>query len=129
MQLLYTIATKRIDFSRIAKATPEFQNFIKRLLHHDPQRRLGGGESDADELKSHPFFSGIDWNAIEDKLVPPPFKPNVEDERDTSNIDKSFLNERPVDSPVLNKLTNSQKAKAYFEKFTYSRDHDILLTT
>jgi len=65
---------------------------------------------------------------MERKEVCPSFIPEVSDEGDISNFDRSFLNERPVDSPVLNRLTNSQRAKTYFEQFTYSRD-DIILTT
>ncbi len=56
------------------------------------------------------------------------FVPDVVDEGDISNFDASFINERPVDSPVLNRLTSSQRAKTYFDQFTYSRD-DIILTT
>jgi len=52
----------------------------------------------------------------------------VEDGADISNFDRSFLNERAVDSPVVNRLTSSQRAKTYFDKFTYSRE-DFLLTT
>lgn len=107
MQLLYTIATKKIDFSRIQRSSQEFQNFIKRLLHHNPNRRLGGTEEDAEEIKRHPFFAGIDWNQIRRKQLTPPFKPEVDDDSDVSNIDRSFLNELPVESPVENPLTNS----------------------
>ena len=107
MQLLYTIATKKIDFSRIQRSSQEFQNFIKRLLHHNPNRRLGGTEEDAEEIKRHPFFAGIDWNQIRSKQITPPFKPDVDDDSDVSNIDRSFLNELPVESPVENPLTNS----------------------
>ena len=64
MQLLYTIATKKIDFSDIENSSQDFQNFVKRLLQRNPEKRLGGGESDAEELKQHPFFKGIDWNAM-----------------------------------------------------------------
>lgn len=64
MQLLYTIATKKIDFSKIENASPELQNFIRRLLHRNPNKRLGGGFEDAYELKRHPFFNGIDWDAM-----------------------------------------------------------------
>ncbi|CDW90889.1 protein kinase 2 [Stylonychia lemnae] len=127
IQLLHTIATKKIDFSRIGRASEEFQNLIKRLLHHNPNRRLGGGDQDSEELRNHPFFSGLDWEQVRNKQIEPPFSPNVEDETDVSNIDISFLNEMPIDSPNEYKLTSSQKAKVHFDKFTYQRDDDILL--
>lgn len=66
MQLLYTIATRKIDFGPIQKApsSPAFYNLLRKLLHPDPARRLGGSESDATEIKKHPFFEGINWDAL-----------------------------------------------------------------
>lgn len=87
MQLLYSIAVKNIDFSKMKHASPEFYNLVRRLLTHDPKKRIGGGDRDADELKQHPFFKGIDWNAVEDKTLTPPFKPVIQSESDLSNID------------------------------------------
>ena len=39
-----------------------------------PEIRLGHDSSD--EIKNHPFFEGVDWDDIREKLTPP-FKPNV----------------------------------------------------
>jgi serine/threonine protein kinase len=66
MQLLYTIATRRVDFEPVRKAgaSPSFQNLLKRLLHPDPAKRLGGDESDAASIKTHKFFEGLDWGAV-----------------------------------------------------------------
>lgn len=58
------IKTKIIFFSRILTSKPRIPNdisseasdFILKLLESDPQKRLGGGEGDAEELKRHPFF-------------------------------------------------------------------------
>ena len=106
-------------------------NLLRKLMHPDPHKRLGGGSadgsSDADELKNHAFFKDVDWEAVAHKAIPAPFKPIVKGERDTSNIDKQFLGERPVDSPVHNKLTFSQQEKVYFEQFTYNRENDEFL--
>ena len=38
--------------------------FILALLEKDPTKRLGSGPSDANKLKRHPFFDGIDWNKV-----------------------------------------------------------------
>eukprot|EP00347_Sterkiella_histriomuscorum_P012596 403367961 len=129
MQLLYTIATKKIDFSKIENASPELQNLIRRLLHRNPLKRLGGGLEDSKELMRHPFFNGIDWDAMNRKQVNPVFIPQTTDDNDTCNIHQQFLNERPVDSPCQNRLTESQRAKMYFDQFTYTKDCDFLMTT
>ena len=75
----------------------------------------------------HPFFIDVDWTAIAEKREKPSFRPVTKGGRDTSNIDKAFLAERPVDSPVNNQLTFSQQEKVYFEQFTYNRENDDFL--
>lgn len=46
----------------------------------NPTKRLGcvaasGGE---EAIKKHPFFyNKIDWDALERKQIPPPFKPKI----------------------------------------------------
>jgi len=35
-------------------------------------RRLGAGPGDADEIKEHPFFEGIDWDKVYRKELLPP---------------------------------------------------------
>ena len=61
------------------------------------------------------------------KQMQVPFKPAVKSAEDTSNVDKQFLGERPVDSPVHSKLTFSMQEKAYFDQFTYNREDDEFL--
>merc|ERR1719217_1377569 len=55
--------------------SPVTRSLLQSLLTGDPTRRCGGGAGDADEVKSHPFFSGIEWMAIQQRRVMPPFKP------------------------------------------------------
>jgi protein-serine/threonine kinase len=53
------------------------KNLIVKLLHRNPNRRLGSGILDANEIKTHPFFAGIDFNKILYKqFLPPKFKNN-----------------------------------------------------
>lgn len=129
MQLLYTIATRKIDYEPVqaGKASPALYNLLRKLLHPDPLKRLGGSEADAEDIKKHLFFTGLDWDALAKLQVKAPFKPKVKGTEDTSNIDKQFLGERPVDSPVNQKLTFSMQEKAYFDQFTYNRDDDEFL--
>ena len=69
-------------------ASAALYNLLRKLLHPDPSKRLGGSEADAEDIKKHVFFSGIDWEALLDKQIQPTFKPNVKNDRDVSNIDK-----------------------------------------
>lgn len=52
-------------------------DFISKLLVKDPRKRLGGGEDDAKELKSHAFFKNLDWTKLARKEIPAPFRPII----------------------------------------------------
>ncbi|KAA1466307.1 kinase-like protein [Dentipellis sp. KUC8613] len=65
------------------------KQFVKGLLNRNPKHRLGA-QRDAEELKDHPFFKCIDWQALALKQVPPPFKPVVESDESTANFDPEF---------------------------------------
>ncbi|XP_059485343.1 ribosomal protein S6 kinase alpha-5-like isoform X2 [Neocloeon triangulifer] len=81
--------------------SPATANFISRLLVKDPRKRLGGGPSDADELKQHPFFEGMDWELLSKKAIPAPFIPKLTNELDTSNFSEEFTKMTPTDSPAV----------------------------
>lgn len=82
-------------------------DFIKKLLVKDPRKRLGGGETDALELKKHIFFETLDWDLLSEKKIPAPFKPVIRHELDVSNFSEEFTelsptcqSPRPHDQPV-----------------------------
>lgn len=52
-------------------------NYLIQLLTRDPLRRLGSGETDAVEIKSHAFFKDTNWDDIMNKRVPSPFFPSI----------------------------------------------------
>lgn len=35
-------------------------------------KRLGAGQRDAEEIKEHPFFEGIDWEKVYRRQLKPP---------------------------------------------------------
>lgn len=59
--------------------TPEAKHLIKGLLEMDPERRLGS--NGAEEIKSHPYFDGINWDKLWEGEGS--FKPTVEDPENT----------------------------------------------
>ncbi|KAB8291096.1 hypothetical protein EYC80_009784 [Monilinia laxa] len=89
-QMYKNIAFGKVRFPRDTLTT-EGRNFVKGLLNRNPKHRLGATD-DAEELKRHPFFSDIDWDALTKKLITPPFKPKLKSETDTSNFDPEFTN-------------------------------------
>lgn len=72
--------------------------FLQALFVKDPQKRLGSGPNGVKEIKSHPFFKNIDWDAILKKKIKPPFVPKISSEWDTKYIDIEFTNCTPTDS-------------------------------
>lgn len=55
--------------------TPHAASLLRGLLEKDPAKRLGSGPGGASEVMAHPFFAGVDWVAIKNKQLRPPFKP------------------------------------------------------
>ncbi|KAJ3099233.1 hypothetical protein HDU96_010768 [Phlyctochytrium bullatum] len=66
--------------------SPECHDFILRLLDRDPHRRLGCGPAGAEEVFAHPWFSGLDWTAVEAKSLRPVFVPD----KDRPNFDATY---------------------------------------
>lgn len=53
----------------------EVKDILTKLLDRDPVRRLGN--NGPDEIRNHPFFSSIDWERLQRKQIPAPFRPSV----------------------------------------------------
>lgn len=103
--------------------TIEAQDLLKKLLEKDPKNRIGcrdethGG---VNELKAHPFFRTIDFDAFLLKQVEPPFKPECESESDVQNVANEFLDEMPQETPLEdNAFTKMASEDGDFDNFTY----------
>lgn len=89
-QMYKNIAFGKVRFPKEV-LSPEGRSFVKGLLNRNPKHRLGA-QGDARELKAHPFFNDVDWELLRQKKIPPPFKPHLSSETDTSNFDPEFTN-------------------------------------
>uniref|UniRef100_A0A8C8JXB5 protein kinase C n=1 Tax=Oncorhynchus tshawytscha TaxID=74940 RepID=A0A8C8JXB5_ONCTS len=95
---------------------------MRRLLRRNPERRLGSGEKDADEIKKQPFFRGLDWEALLQRKLPPPFVPSIKGREDVSNFDEEFTAEPPTLTPPREPRTLSRKDQDGFCDFDYVSD-------
>ncbi|KAH9490776.1 hypothetical protein Btru_046971 [Bulinus truncatus] len=43
----------------------EAKGLLEGLLKYNPHERLGSGIAGSEEIKAHPFFSGVDWHGLE----------------------------------------------------------------
>jgi len=89
---------------------------LKNLFIKNPHYRLGSGPSGANEIKRHPFFQTIDWDRLYARQIPPPFKPQVASEIDTTHFDKEFTT-LPARDSLAQPVSGS--VQEIFGGFTY----------
>lgn len=63
------------------------KSLLEGLFIKDPEKRLGGNSDDGAAVRAHPWFEGVDWDAVLNKKVKPPFILKTKDEVDVSNFD------------------------------------------
>jgi len=112
----------RIKFGTIKypeKFSPSVKDLLNGLFIKDPDKRLGSGVDGAKNIKTHPWFSGVNWDALLKKEIKPPFTPVVSGEFDVSNFDPEFT-ETPVES--YTKDSAGSKMMKDFDSFTWEGD-------
>ncbi|KAI9474162.1 MAG: kinase-like domain-containing protein [Benjaminiella poitrasii] len=95
----------------------ESVSICEALLERNAEKRLGSGKLDAQEIKAHPFFAGVNWEDMLAKRVQPPYIPTVNGRADTSNFDEEFTREIPILTPVNAMLTEHDQQT--FINFSY----------
>lgn len=63
------------------------RSLIGGLCTVNPSNRLGNITGGADRVKSHPFFKGIDWEALYYRQMKGPIIPEIRHPADASNFD------------------------------------------
>ena len=66
--------------------SPSVKDLLAKLLEKEPSKRLG--YNGAKDIKSHPWFIGVNWDALLKKEIVPPFLPKINGELDVSNFDR-----------------------------------------
>jgi serine/threonine protein kinase len=115
--------------------SPTATDFLQRLLVKNPKRRLGCGDEGALEIMRHPWFHGIDWDALLQRRVEPPFRPQqpgVDAQgnprartssalaADLQYVPNVFKQQEVADSPVVGVLGSSSGAHTmHFDDFSY----------
>merc|ERR1719204_65638 len=94
-------------------------SILKGFLSKNPLERLGcHKDSGFMEIMTHPFFKTIEWEALEQKQIPPPYRPRLESERDLANFPPEFTDEpvrlTPDDTSLIDKIDQSE-----FDGFEY----------
>lgn len=75
--------------------SPEAQSLLRALFKRNPLNRLGTGPNGVEEIKTHPFFSTINWEKLYARQIMPPFKPVVNRVDDAFYFDTEFTSRTP----------------------------------
>ncbi|ROI27802.1 Serine/threonine-protein kinase N2 [Anabarilius grahami] len=103
--------------------SPESVSVVQKLLQKNPEKRLGAGDQDANEVKKHRFFQGMDWEALLAKRVKPPFLPSIKAPADVSNFDEEFTRLKPVLTPPQTPFFLTAEQQEFFADFDFSALH------
>lgn len=110
---------------------------IKQLLDKNPKKRLGCTSATDDRMASvqkHPWFSQLDWDALEEKEVQAPFVPDLKKANfDISHeLDEFLMVEKPLSAKKrkenvdINTLTpDFRQLEEQFTIFDFSRPHRL----
>ena len=66
---------------------PEAKDIIKRFLTSDRSKRLGNLFGGANDVKSHRWFAGVDWNAVLHRQIRAPIIPVCSHPGDSRNFE------------------------------------------
>ena len=98
----------------------EIVQIFQGLLTKDPEKRLGAGPRDADEVMEEPFFRNINFDDILNLRVKPPYIPEIKSPEDTSYFEQEFTSAPPTLTPLPSVLTTSQQEE--FRGFSFMPD-------
>ena len=109
-----SIKNNPVKFPKKINLGEDTKDIIIKLLEKNPKKRLGY-ENGIEDIKSHPFFASIDFNLIEQKKLPAPFIPQLNNETDIKYFDEEFTNEEVGMSYIPKK--NQAVIRANQDKF------------
>ncbi|KAG1687564.1 hypothetical protein DVH05_004761 [Phytophthora capsici] len=115
--------------------SPTATDFLQRLLVKNPRQRMGCGADGPLEIMGHPWFEGVDWDALLNRRMEPPFKPVTKDihgsrartssaalNANLQYVPNIFKQQEVADSPVVSVLgssTGSGIMAMHFDDFSY----------
>ncbi|KAI9203541.1 molecular mechanism For the regulation of protein kinase B Akt By hydrophobic motif phosphorylation [Polychytrium aggregatum] len=97
-QIRYNILHSVVEYPD--HCSPESKDIISRFLQRNPSLRLGASAADGLEIRSHPFFSSIDFTKLFNKEILPPFRPELDNDLDVRFFDEMFTEEPTVLTPT-----------------------------
>jgi serine/threonine protein kinase len=105
------------DITFPADFSPGLRGLIGRLLDRNPATRLGAGDQDVEDVKTHPFFEGLSWDGVYKKEIAPEWVPRIASDTDTTFFNEDDLEDAQPDvsGTVLQAATQEE-----FKGFTFT---------
>ena len=115
---MYELITHaELKFPKKIPVSDNAKDLIRKLLIKKQNNRLGV-QKGFNEIRTHPFFSGFDFDALLAKKLPAPFKPKLSGTLDVGNFDAEFTSEDVVTSAIPEKnLEFIKRNQAQFKDF------------
>ena len=108
---------KTFNIPAEARLSPASTDILKRLICETDNRL---GRNGVAEIKAHPFFKGIDWEAMREQKAP--YIPTITSEVSNENFDQ-FDEEDPFHRVIDNKRKGgNRKVDMNFVGYTYKAD-------
>ena len=107
---------KNLKFPDKIKISDNAKDLILKLITNCNNRL---GKNGSEEIKSHPFFKGVNWKKI--KEMKPPFIPQLKNDYDVKYFDKY-----PIKEPFYPNLNNKKRKDADFIGYTYRENDEQL---
>ena len=105
----------KINYKNIKNYSKNCIDFLNKLIISDPRKRIGF--KDINELKSHSWFIGYDWNNLEKKKLDSPFK-LIKNE-----FNQAICHKISISDKYLMKYKSNSKKKLYkllINQFNYA---------
>lgn len=114
MTLFKRIISGKFDFPGGNFMSTFSKDLIRRMLTVRQSERLGSFAGAADDIKRHPWFKELNWEALAEKEISAPWKPDIKDALDVSNFDNWDHLDKKAESK-LKPLT--EKEQQMFQDF------------
>ena len=66
---------------------PNAVDLVRKLTSHDVSMRFGNLREGVEDIKNHPWFSGVNWQKLYEKKIRPPYIPKVTDPGDSRHFE------------------------------------------
>ncbi|GIQ89557.1 hypothetical protein KIPB_012056, partial [Kipferlia bialata] len=95
------------------------RDLLQKTFNRQPEGRIGA--NGMHEIKEHPFFHGLDWEALARREIEPPVKPlSLDTDNTMANFDPRFTKVQARDSVCLPKDILSAQDNALFASFGWT---------